>query len=190
MSAFQRILDFIIRMTPGLMLAAILFPALYPLRQKRLTEKCLASRPSREILLALLWMFCGGMAVLTLTPPGFTWLFRWSWYLPTPFSGSVNLVPFQTFRQSGLILLGNIVMFVPFGFFSALLFRDIQWKRALLLGICITVFIECTQLLVGRSFDIDDLMLNTLGVLCGYWLWLLLRRLFPNAARFFYVTSK
>lgn len=190
MTAFQRILDFIIRMTPGLILAAILFPALYPLRQKRLTGKGLVSRPAREILLALLWMFCGGMAVLTLTPPGFNWRFRWSWYLPTPFSGSVSLVPFRTFRQSGLVLLGNIIMFVPFGLFSSLLFRGFRWRRALLLGICITVFIECTQLLVGRSFDIDDLMLNTLGVLCGWLLWKLIRRFAPAFSEHFWAKTK
>lgn len=190
MNAIQRIVNFIIQMLSGFMLAAALFPAVYPLRQKRLTEKGLVSKPAREVLLALFWMFCGGMAVLTLTPPGFNWLFRWSWYLPSFSSGSVNLAPFQTFTQSGLILLGNIIMFIPFGFLSALLWRGFRWPRSLILGVCITAFIECGQLFVGRAFDIDDIILNTLGVLCGYWLWLLISRLFPAFTRQFRVTSK
>ena len=59
-------------------------------------------------------------------------------------------------------------MFLPFGFFPALLFRNFGWRRALLTGVCVTAFIEVTQLLVGRAFDIDDLMLNTLGAFCGF----------------------
>lgn len=54
-------------------------------------------------------------------------------------------------------------MFLPFGFFPALLWRGCTWKRALAAGLCVTGFIECWQLLVGRAFDIDDLWLNTLG---------------------------
>ena len=192
MTDIQRIVDFIVRMIPGLVLAAILFPCLYPLRQRRLTGKGLVSKPAREVLLALFWMFCGGMAVLTLTPPDFNWLtaIRYSYSLPVFSLGFINLVPFRTFTQSGLILLGNIIMFVPFGLLAALLWRGFRWTRALFLGVCITVFIECSQLFVGRAFDIDDIILNTLGVLCGYWLWLLLRRLTPAFSRYFQVTSK
>ena len=191
MSAIQRIADVVVRMVPGFGLAAILFPALYPLRRKRLTAKHLSSRPAREVLLALLWMFCGGMAVLTLTPPGFHWLaaLRCGYSLPAFSVGSVNLIPFQTFGQSGLILLGNIVMFVPFGLLAAFLWRGFSWKRALLLGVCITAFIECAQLFVGRAFDIDDLLLNTFGVLCGCWLWRLVNRFKPSLSQYFWVTS-
>lgn len=57
-------------------------------------------------------------------------------------------------------------------------------------GLCVTGFIECWQLLVGRAFDIDDLMLNTLGALCGFWLWLLLKRAAPHLAEGFQVVEK
>ena len=42
-------------------------------------------------------------------------------------------------------------MFLPFGFFPALLWRGCTWKRALATGLCVTGFIECWQLLVGRA---------------------------------------
>ena len=45
---------------------------------------------------------------------------------------------------------------------------------------------ECWQLLVGRAFDIDDLLLNTLGVYCGHLLWRLLRRIRPKLTEKFH----
>ena len=85
------------------------------------------------------------------------------------------------------MLLGNIVMFLPFGFFAALLWRGYTWRRALVTGLGITGLIECWQLCVGRAFDIDDIWLNTLGVLCGYGLWRLVRRAVPGFAEKFHV---
>ena len=91
-------------------------------------------------------------------------------------------------RDSTLFnLIGNIVMFLPFGFFAALLWRGFGWKRALALGLGITCGIECWQLFVGRYFDIDDIILNTLGVLCGYLLWKLLAKLAPGFMKRFQV---
>ena len=49
-------------------------------------------------------------------------------------------------------------------FFAALLWRGFNGKRAAALGLMITVCIECWQLLVGRATDVDDIILNTLGV--------------------------
>ena len=136
--------------------------------------------------MALFWMFCGGMALVTLTP---RWVVQaladllqgcgWNGE-GNPFfaPGTVNLVPFRTLGD-GYILAGNLIMFLPFGFFPALLWRGCTWKRALAAGLCVTGFIECWQLLVGRAFDIDDLWLNTLGAFCGFWSWCLLDRAAP-----------
>ena len=126
--------------------------------------------------------------MVTLTPWGFSLfdVLRWGWAGPFFQLGYVNLVPFQTFCLSGVLLytlLGNIIMFLPFGFFPALLWRGYTWKRALVTGLCVTGFIECWQLIVGRAFDIDDLMLNTLGTLCGFWLWKGLDARMPRGLR-------
>ena len=94
----------------------------------------------------------------------------------------MRLIPFDTFSQSIYILVANVILFMPFGLFSALLWRGFGWKRALLTGVCITLFIESCQLFIGRTFDIDDLMLNTLGVFCGFLLALAVRRLRPRFA--------
>lgn len=177
------VLAHLVNMAPFAVLAALIFLCVHPWRKRRLANRNLQSAAAREVVLLLFWMFCGGIAAITLTPRWFHWLSALVYGLPghPVFRvGTVNLIPFQTFLLDlQYVILGNIVMFLPFGFFSALLWRGFRWTRALLLGVCISLSIECWQLLIGRSFDIDDLILNILGALCGYWLSLMARRLFP-----------
>ena len=196
----SRTAAYLFAMLCGAVPAALVLRCLWPLRGRRLAMLGLDSPWEREAVLTLFGMFCGGMAVLTLTPRWVIWslvdcLHGYGWNVGGyPFFelGAVNLVPFQSFGLDGhslYILLGNIVMFLPFGFFPALLWRKFTWKRALVMGLCVTGFIECWQLCVGRAFDIDDLMLNTLGTLCGFWLWLPLKRTAPDFAKKFRIKS-
>ena len=78
-----------------------------------------------------------------------------------------------------MILLGNVIMFFPIGFFCMLLWRGDCVKRILLTGFLTALGIEIIQLSVGRTFDIDDILLNTLGVLLGGLFCRLLRRMLP-----------
>lgn len=193
MPTIQRTLAYLLAMLPGMALAAALFFLLRPWRTRRLAAMGLVSGGRREGAVLLFWLFCGGLAAVTLTPRWVVWslldlLRGYGWnQAGYPFFqlGTVNLIPLKTFRFDGYILAGNIIMFVPFGFFSSLVGREHTWRRALLTGGRLTGFIECWQLLVGRALDIDDLLLNTLGVLCGFWLWLGLRRLAPDFIRAF-----
>lgn len=179
--------DFLFRMIPGILAALILFLCLRPWRKQRLAGLGLTSSPLREGAMALFWMFCSGMMLLTLTPRWFNLLsiiIDCPASLPAFFTpGSINLTPLRTFGLEPwmlYILLGNMIMFLPIGFFAALLWRGATWKRMLLLGFLTTLFIECWQLLIGRAFDVDDLLLNTLGVLLGGLLCQALRRLAPD----------
>ncbi len=69
----------------------------------------------------------------------------------------------------------NIVLTLPFGIYLRYYFKK-SWKEVLMLGFCLSLFYELTQLsgLYGiyprpyRLFDVDDLILNTLGSLLGY----------------------
>lgn len=162
---------YIMKMLPGAVAAAVVLGLLWPWRKRRLGAKGLVSSRGREGALLLFAMFVGGMAAITLTPWGFDWrailLEGWRWQGQYFSLGAVNLRPFATFGDL-YILAGNIVMFLPFGFFPGLLFRNYSWRQALLTGLCVTVFIEVSQLFVGRAFDIDDIMLNTLGAFCGF----------------------
>ncbi len=64
---------------------------------------------------------------------------------------------------------GNILLFVPFGFLLVL--YSVKCQRlhvTLLAGAGLSLFIELMQLFSIRCSDIDDMILNTAGTLCGY----------------------
>lgn len=167
-----------------------------PLRRWMRNRRGIRPGPGREGALLVLFLFTAGLLALTLTPSGF-WralLFEGRLpELPAPFQGGVNLVPFRESWKLYLYwvrhgqwsdlwvnFLGNIVMFIPFGFFSGLLSRRPRWWKAALVTAALSLFIEGFQLLVSRGTDVDDLILNTLGGLMGYWVFLLVRKHDPG----------
>lgn len=75
-------------------------------------------------------------------------------------------------------LITNIVMFVPYGFLLPTAIRRFRspWAAlAIVLGT--TVLIETIQYFIGRSADIDDVIMNFLGGCLGYALFALCRKL-------------
>ena len=191
---FAGIGSYLVRMLPGAILAALAFFCLLPIRNQRLHRAGLCSPFHREVFLFLFFLFCGGMAIITLMPRWFHWLTILNDIRTEVFFqiGTFNLIPFRTFSfdsWSFMILLGNVIMFFPFGFFAVLLWRNISAKRILLIGVLTSLFIEFTQLFVGRSFDIDDILLNTLGVLLGGLFCYLLQRLLPPLTQIFHVQN-
>lgn len=44
------------------------------------------------------------------------------------------------------MLLGNLSMFAPLGFFPALLWDGLGWRKALLTGVCNSLFVGITPL--------------------------------------------
>lgn len=188
--SMERLLRYLFAMAWGALPALIFCLVLLPLRRRRLSKLGLFSSPVREVFLTLFWMFAAAMALLTLTP---RWVvsalvdvwngYRWNGAEYPYFAmGTISLRPFQTLYDP-FIFMGNVAMFLPFGFFVPLLWRRFGWLRAVTLGAGITLFVETCQLAVGRAFDIDDLMLNALGVLLGYGAWRLWRRIAPGGAK-------
>jgi glycopeptide antibiotics resistance protein len=99
--------------------------------------------------------------------------------------GRANVVPFKTVlmyllgekgRMIALIeLVGNIALFVPIGFLVPLVYRKITWKKTLALAVSTGLIIEGMQLIFRVGiFDIDDVILNGLGVMIGYWIFRIL----------------
>ncbi|MFE0562571.1 VanZ family protein [Priestia megaterium] len=93
--------------------------------------------------------------------------------------GGINLVPFYTMRDllfhhsfGDFILnnIGNIVLFLPLGFFLPIRFRQIDnLPKSFLVGMLLSTSIEIVQLFMpNRWTDIDDVLLNTLGTGVGY----------------------
>lgn len=100
-----------------------------------------------------------------------------------------NLVPFKEInrfiqyremlgmRSVMLNIVGNVVAFMPFGTFLPVFVA--KWKKfwfTALYSFELSLFVETLQLItkVG-SFDVDDLLLNTLGGILGYVLYRILK---------------
>lgn len=95
-------------------------------------------------------------------------------------TGQANFLPFRTILpyllgEKGLIiasinLVGNVALLVPIGFFLPFVYRRMTWQKSFILAVATGFAIEGMQatLRVG-IFDIDDVILNALGVMVGYW---------------------
>jgi glycopeptide antibiotics resistance protein len=119
----------------------------------------------------------GGIFLITLSPlvPG------------VALEGGTNFKPFDNLKLNLVYrthldipirnLLANIVLFIPFGFFYAWWIRNRKWVviKTTLAGSFLSIMVELIQYLLplGRSTDIDDWMMNTLGALVGGFLFLL-----------------
>ncbi|MBH0229134.1 VanZ family protein [Halobacillus yeomjeoni] len=115
-----------------------------------------------------------------------------------------NFVPFRTILDylfhnevgAGIKfrnLVGNILGFIPFGFLVPLVSRrQISLYTVGIYSFLVSLSFESLQLFLRiGSFDVDDLILNTLGGLCGYWSIQLLLKVIelPNTRRKWYLAS-
>lgn len=98
------------------------------------------------------------------------------WVNVTPF---VYLFDYPTTGKALLNLIGNTAMFIPLGVVWPAVFKKLNTHlKVMFAGFCVSLTIEVLQLpFFGRSTDIDDLILNTLGFLLGYGIYLLVKRL-------------
>ena len=76
-------------------------------------------------------------------------------------------------------ILGNLLLLAPLGVFLPVLSPSYRhWWATVGTGFLVTLFIELFQyFLAVRVFDVDDLILNTLGVGLGYGLFVLLAKI-------------
>ena len=75
-------------------------------------------------------------------------------------------------------ILGNVVMFVPFGMFLPAMWSRLRraWK-SVPVGVLMILLVEVLQLFTLRGrCDVDDVILNAIGILTGYALWRLTHR--------------
>lgn len=86
-----------------------------------------------------------------------------------------NFIPFrEMFRYnigSRLFVknvLGNALMFLPYGFFISYYLKNKKPWLTLILTVIASFSIELVQMVIGRVFDIDDILLNLLGGYLGY----------------------
>ena len=80
-------------------------------------------------------------------------------------------------RAVFLNIFGNVLAFMPFGFFLPVIWeRTRHWYITVILSFAMSLLVETMQL-VGKvgSFDVDDLLLNTIGGFAGYIIFVLAR---------------
>lgn len=82
-------------------------------------------------------------------------------------------------------LFGNVLIFIPFGFFLPMASRYRSLLGTMFYSFGLSLAVEIFQLMtkVG-SFDVDDLLLNTIGGIAGYLLFLIC-----NGVRRRYITK-
>lgn len=83
-------------------------------------------------------------------------------------SGRVNLIPFsREINPVGYAL--NVLMFLPFGFLVPLAWKEMDGLfRVSVAALGFSLLIELSQMLSMRGTDVDDLIMNTLGGVCGF----------------------
>ena len=89
--------------------------------------------------------------------------------------GTNNFIPFrEIFRYktiSSLFIrnvLGNILLFIPFGFLISYYVKNRTVLPVIILSILVSCSIEFAQSVIGRTVDIDDVILNLTGGITGY----------------------
>ncbi len=98
----------------------------------------------------------------------------------------INLVPFRTiaaFFQHFIMdvflvnIVGNIIMFMPWGFGIVMLWEKNRNLSSIAgYSLLLPLFIETSQLFIGRSVDVDDLILNFTGSCIGAGIYFLMKK--------------
>ena len=145
----------------------------------------------RELLLAATSTYCFMLTWLLFEPQMFS---GWSFDPRVAFAQS-NFVPFSQISEYILYgrerfnldivivnLVGNVLMFVPLGILLPLAIKKLDsLKMIALVGLLLPITVEIIQLLIGRSADIDDVILNFTGVMLGYLILIGARHLFSKS---------
>ena len=137
-------------------------------------------------LLVLIWWkgFLQGLrygAVLLLAEWMFLVLCAIVFFRETSIERGYNLMPFWSYWDYGehsyfMEMFGenilNVLLFVPIGFLAGCGLQGMIFKKVVLLGGGLSVFIELLQLVFKKGFcETDDVIHNVLGCIIGYGLW-------------------
>lgn len=103
-----------------------------------------------------------------------------------------NFVPFREILRYNIgsrlfikNVLGNMLLFLPFGFFVSYLLKNEKMGLTVLLTVVASCSIEVVQLLIGRVFDVDDIILNVLGGITGFYIYHILDSVRKKYAKLF-----
>lgn len=89
--------------------------------------------------------------------------------------GGTNLMPFKEILRYDVgtkafykQVFGNILLFIPLGYFATSYCKIKGLGTITLVSLLSSLTIEVTQHYIGRTFDIDDIILNVVGGIVGF----------------------
>ncbi len=192
---YFRVMEYVSDFTsvvPPVLLAAVIYVLVRRLwlNKRGLSRNGWGNEAAR--LLLVCWL--AGLLALVWTPGNF-WiklqncLFHGiplelgEWFCTGGFSFSVSFPGLVAGALSGgsWQVLGNVLLYVPLGLLLPLVWKSAGWGRTAAVGLALSLVTELVQPVVGRSFDVDDVIANALGTLMVFRLFPLVRVLAPNA---------
>lgn len=184
---FESRISYILQIFPFVIIVGLVF---WIIRGKKLKKRGLHRNGFiRETPLLLFVCYIAGLLMLVATPANF-WGLIWfkliygysGGEMPPFFSGEFNFVPsifrYATGELTGgswvvFMFLGNVLLFLPLGFLLPMVWKKRTFTKYICAGIITTAVLELIQPIMGRSFDVDDLITNTIGFLMGYFLYII-----------------
>ena len=144
-----------------------------------------------EVIKWLFVCYLTGLISLVILPANFWLCFFdgvfygwWDEIHPIISFGGFNLVPSVIKALSGeltvgswvkTMLIGNMLMFLPLGFFLPFTTDKVNRKNIFALAVAVPLLVELLQMLFGRSFDVDDLICNFIGIIIGFFVAYIIR---------------
>ncbi|MBR5948545.1 MAG: VanZ family protein [Clostridia bacterium] len=181
---------YFLQVLPVSLIAGIVYAVVRFVKRKR---KDCPIRLLDETITFLFVCYLTGLISLVVLPVNF-WLHIYDgiflgWWneMPPIFSfGGFNLVPTIIKALSGEIvigswvktmLIGNIAMFLPLGFFLPFVTEKVNRKNIFAVAAVVPFIAELLQMIFGRSFDVDDLICNYIGIVAGFFVGLAIRNI-------------
>ena len=94
-------------------------------------------------------------------------------------ASGINLIPFSEILRYKVgtklfyyNVLGNIIIFIPFGYLIGSYVNPKKIWPIVVTTLVTSGVVELVQLKIGRSFDIDDILLNIIGSIIGFLLFI------------------
>lgn len=98
--------------------------------------------------------------------------------------GTSNFIPFKEILRYNIgsrlfvkNIIGNVLLFLPYGYFISYYLKNKKMLPSVVLTLAVSITIEVVQLNIGRTFDIDDIILNTVGGILGSGIYILIDRI-------------
>ena len=98
--------------------------------------------------------------------------------------GGTNLIPFKEILRYNITsplflkqVIGNILLFVPLGYFATHYCKLRGIVGITIISLISSATIEITQHYIGRSVDIDDVILNVFGGIIGYLMYKFMKKI-------------